>query len=130
MKLITFSVKNFRSITKTEKISLSNFSVLVGPNNEGKSNILRAIRLALIVLSRNNVINERSRLIRRNFSPNTYNWKIDYPINLQKETNPKPTELFIEMECSENEKSLFKKTIKSNLETGILPINEDVLSSL
>ena len=39
MKLVSFSVTNYRSITKAHKISLGQYTVLLGKNNEGKSNI-------------------------------------------------------------------------------------------
>jgi len=47
MKLVDFSVTNFRSITKAYKISLKNLTVLVGKNNEGKSNLLTALNIAM-----------------------------------------------------------------------------------
>lgn len=40
MRLVSFSVRRFRSITEAYKLPLGDYSVLVGPNNEGKSNIL------------------------------------------------------------------------------------------
>ena len=43
MRLISFSVQKYRSITKAEKLPLSDLTVLVGPNNEGKSNLLQAL---------------------------------------------------------------------------------------
>ena len=52
MKLVAFSVRNYRSIVEAYKLSLGNYTVLVGPNNEGKSNILKAIALSLAVLTR------------------------------------------------------------------------------
>ena len=39
MKLKKFSVTNYRSITRTSNIILQDFTVLVGKNNEGKSNL-------------------------------------------------------------------------------------------
>jgi AAA15 family ATPase/GTPase len=51
MRLGLFSVKNFRSITSAEKLPLGDFTVLVGPNNEGKSNILEALALGMQELS-------------------------------------------------------------------------------
>ena len=53
MKLTSLSVRNFRSYTNAQgepphKVSLGNgLNVLVGPNNCGKSNLLRAVALAL-----------------------------------------------------------------------------------
>ena len=43
MKLISFKIKNFRSITSEHEIAFGDYSVIVGPNNVGKSNILQAI---------------------------------------------------------------------------------------
>jgi putative ATP-dependent endonuclease of the OLD family len=50
MRLAEVSVTNFRSIGKAEKFALSDFTVLVGPNNEGKSNLLRALEIGVVYL--------------------------------------------------------------------------------
>ena len=50
MKLVEFSVSNYRSITSAHKIKLQNFTVLVGKNNEGKSNLLTAMNVAMKAL--------------------------------------------------------------------------------
>ena len=50
MKLSDFSVINYRSITTARKIHTNNMTVLVGKNNEGKSNILRALTLAMDIM--------------------------------------------------------------------------------
>lgn len=47
MELVNFSVTNFRSITKAHKVSVSDTTVLIGRNNEGKSNLLRALDVAM-----------------------------------------------------------------------------------
>lgn len=61
-------------------------TVLVGKNNEGKSNILRALTLAMDVMK--SYARDPRAL---NFSPrylqNRYNWERDYPLSLQ-ERNP------------------------------------------
>ena len=51
MKLTSFSVENFRSITKANKIEVGQSTILVGPNNEGKSNILRGLTVAFNVIA-------------------------------------------------------------------------------
>ena len=51
MKLIAFSVRNYRSIVEAYKLLLESHTVLVGPNNEGKSNIVKAIALNPEVLT-------------------------------------------------------------------------------
>ncbi|WP_411686751.1 AAA family ATPase [Acinetobacter indicus] len=47
MKLTKFTIKNFRSITDGSEIHFGNYSVLVGKNNEGKTTVLMALRLAM-----------------------------------------------------------------------------------
>jgi predicted ATPase len=44
MKLTRFSVKNFRSLESVELTGLSQFNVLIGKNNSGKSSCFAAIR--------------------------------------------------------------------------------------
>jgi predicted ATPase len=51
MRLVSFSVENYRSITKARRIPLAASTVLIGPNNEGKSNILRALSVAMLTLT-------------------------------------------------------------------------------
>ena len=52
MRLISFSVReNYRSITKAKRIDLGGSTVLVGPNNKGKSNLVRGLVLAIQVLA-------------------------------------------------------------------------------
>lgn len=50
MRLINFSVTNFRSVTRAHRIALSNLTILIGRNNEGKSNLLRALDVAMTLL--------------------------------------------------------------------------------
>lgn len=86
MKLSSFSVVNYRSITTARKIQTRDMTVLVGKNNEGKSNILRALTLAMDIMK---LYADEPRAL--NFSPrylrNRYNWERDYPMSLQ-ERNP------------------------------------------
>ncbi|WP_019384717.1 AAA family ATPase [Acinetobacter venetianus] len=50
MKLIKFDIQNFRNITNDNEINFKNYSVLVGRNNEGKTTVLMALRLAMDTL--------------------------------------------------------------------------------
>lgn len=82
MRLSSFSVNNYRSITTAREIQTHNMTVLVGKNNEGKSNILRALSLAMDIMK---LYADDPRTL--NFSPRfyrgRYNWERDYPISLQ-----------------------------------------------
>ena len=82
MKLSSFSVLNYRSITTARKIQTHNMTVLVGKNNEGKSNILRALKLAMDIMrlyaEEPRTLNFVHRYLRREYS-----WHRDYPLSLQ-----------------------------------------------
>lgn len=51
MKLHSFSVQNFRSITQANKIPFEDITILLGKNNEGKSNMLRALKICMNILN-------------------------------------------------------------------------------
>ena len=97
MRLKSFSVKKFRSITRTERIILGPCTVLVGPNNEGKSNILRALVLGMRILTRERYVTTlgRRRVVYYRIG-DYYNWERDYPINLQERQKDGKTELILE----------------------------------
>ena len=50
MKLAEFEITNYRNITHPVKIRLGQYNVIIGKNNEGKSNILRALDCAMNIL--------------------------------------------------------------------------------
>jgi AAA15 family ATPase/GTPase len=47
MRLTYFTVSNYRSITTAYKLELKGVTVLIGKNNEGKSNLINALNLAM-----------------------------------------------------------------------------------
>ena len=88
MRLLSFSVVNYRSITNARKIQTSNMTVLVGKNNEGKSNILRALTLAMDIMKMYYSDPRSLRLPATYLKRRTgYVWERDYPLSLQ-ERNP------------------------------------------
>lgn len=122
MKLIAFSVRNYRSILKAYKLSLGNYTVLVGPNNEGKSNILKAIALSLELLSRGHI----GRIGRRmgvRYSKTAfrfdYDWKRDFPVSLQEKKPDGRSEFSLEFEFTELDFDCFRKAIGTNLNTNL-----------
>lgn len=125
MELVNFSVTNFRSITKAHKVPVSNSTVLIGRNNEGKSNLLRALDVAMTSLQRHATDREFFRrgvhyASRRD--EKTYFWERDFPINLQGRKSGTQTIIRLEFQLNTQEISEFKETTKSNL-NGILPIS-------
>ena len=87
MKLSDFSVVNYRSITTARKIHTNQMTVLVGKNNEGKSNILRALALAMDLMKIYCRDTRPFYLASRDYLRRNYLWTRDYPLSLQ-EKNP------------------------------------------
>ena len=122
MRLVNFSVTNFRSITQAYKIPFSNLTVLIGKNNEGKSNMLKALNISMNILEYH--ANQRSMRYGGGYSSrnndNYYKWERDFPISLQDKKNT--TSIFrLEFELDSINIQEFKEQIKSNL-NGTLPI--------
>ena len=129
MRLELFSVKNFRSISKAEKLPLGEFTVLLGPNNEGKSNILQAMVIGMQELSLARIrsanvdprIGARARARRGQRAEGGYFWERDFPQSLQ-ETSPEgKTTMHFDFRLTEEEINEFHKAVGSRL-NGALPI--------
>jgi len=123
MKLTSFAVQNYRSITQTRKLSIGDFTVLIGPNNEGKSNILRAIVTVLgIVAGLSEITIYRGRLARLGpYSRRPYDWDRDFPISLQRK-HPNGESVFnLVFKLTAGEVNEFWEGVKSNID-GILPV--------
>jgi putative ATP-dependent endonuclease of the OLD family len=52
MELVDFSVRNYRSITKAYRLQIRQSTILIAPNNEGKSTISRSLVMSLEFVSR------------------------------------------------------------------------------
>jgi len=123
MKLIGFSAKNYRSISAAYKLPLTDYTVIVGPNNEGKSNILKGLGLALTLLTGQK--HQRFRRLglmsfsNRGIDRFDYEWERDYPINLQTKEPDGRSEFTCEFELSNSELEEFKLKTKINLSTSL-----------
>lgn len=124
MKLLNFSVSNYRSITQAHKVSLSETTVLIGKNNEGKSNFLKALDVAMTTLQQHAHIGRRGLLpstrIRRRDDSDFY-WERDFPVTLQSRKGPTQTVFRLEFSLEEGDIELFRKEVGSSL-NGSLPI--------
>lgn len=128
MQLVSFSVQNFRSITKAHKLLLGGSTILIGPNNEGKSNLLRAMVTGLKLLR---LPKERpdwsatERAINAQSRRQIYDWERDFPIPLQG-TKPDGESVFLlEFELSSDEVETFRTEIRSQI-NGTLPIEVSI----
>lgn len=121
MKLESISVSRYRSISSAKKIRLDQSTVLIGPNNEGKSNILRGLVLAMTVLTRGRQRVRIGRRFRTTYNLRGYNWNMDFPISLQKKSPNGETEIILDFRLEDGEHEEFKNEIKSNI-SGNLPL--------
>jgi hypothetical protein len=122
MRLVSFTVENYRSITSAHRIALDKAVVLIGPNNEGKSNILRALVAAMNVLTEGRLLGVVAAPRPRGFTHRRYYaWENDYPVHLQ-ESNPEgESVVLLEFELTTEEIGEFRSQIGSAL-NGTLPI--------
>lgn len=118
MKLTGLSITNFRSIKKAQNIKLSDTTVLIGKNNEGKSNFLAALAICL-----NNFIygNRPLRYGKDDISgAYRYSWQRDFPVSLQTPKNEnKYTVITIELSFSDKDRKLCKRNLKITLPPSI-----------
>lgn len=125
MELVHFTVQNYRSITKAYKLPIDRSTILVGPNNEGKSNILKALVAAMRVLTEGTREGTAGRG-RRSYgvllpSRSIYDWDQDFPVEQQKQKPSGESILIPEFLLDEEEINDFQQEIKSNL-NGTLPL--------
>lgn len=119
MRLVSFSVTNFRSITDAHKIPIGDSTVLIGKNNEGKSNVLRALSIAMRALTSHANDEPLGAYERRDLQ--SYSWRRDFPISLQMRKRNLESIFRLEFSLTDAEIEEFRQRIKSNL-NGTLPI--------
>lgn len=128
MQLVTFSVQDYRSITTANRVEVGQTTVLVGPNNEGKSNVLRALVAAMEILKtggRQMNVQGIKVLLPLTIRGGFYNWEEDFPIRLQ-DSKPNGVSIFkLEFQLDEQEVSDFWQEVNSSL-NGNLPIQLEV----
>jgi predicted ATP-dependent endonuclease of OLD family len=124
MRLENVSIKNYRSISKAVNLPISDLTTLVGANNEGKSNFLRAIALSLSILSKGRTrIQNRARTSRYYYGDVAtnidYKWNRDFPIAIQEKTPDGRSEFILEFQLNDQDYHDFKVTVGSNLQTNL-----------
>jgi predicted ATPase len=117
MRLISFSVSNFRSITGRHRIAVGNSTVFIGKNNEGKSNLLRALSIAMKALK----AHARDPIRFESRDAQGYSWRRDFPISMQEQKGRNESIFRLEFSLDGVEVMEFREEIKSAL-NGTLPI--------
>jgi len=120
VQLVQFSATNYRSITSAHRIKFSNVTVLIGRNNEGKSNLLRALEVAMTLLKQH-AATTPGRNRRAYMGDAAYLWRRDFPVQLQDRRTATQTILKLEFLLDEEECRQFKEEIGSNF-NGSLPL--------
>jgi putative ATP-dependent endonuclease of OLD family len=125
MQVVEFSLQRYRSIQKAEKIQLGDLTVLIGPNNEGKSNILRGLVTSMRLLAKTpgstRTRQQGIRSLKFYVEKDDYNWARDFPVGLQDSKPDGKTVFDITFGLSADEQIEFQKEVKSKL-NGTLPI--------
>ena len=114
MKIVSFTVKNYRSIVEAHKIILDNYNVMLGKNNEGKSNILRALSVCLSCI---NDYRHFKYMAYRDYKiyNKTYDWENDFPINLRNRKNGRKSIFELELYLDEKELSNFNNNLRTRI---------------
>jgi len=128
VQIKSFTVKNYRSIVGAKSIPIGPTTILVGPNNEGKSNLLRALATALRILTelmtREGPASFSTRIVRP-YLRGIYSYDQDFPLKLQDEEKTGRTTLTLEFQLDDKEIEDFRRIIESSL-NGLLPIKIEV----
>jgi hypothetical protein len=134
MRLTSFTVRDYRSIRRSERLPIrENLTVLIGPNNEGKSNMLSALATSLRILQRQEqygperVRSTRSALfsLHSQYRDRDYIWERDYPIGKQ-EDNPEGKSVFgLDFALTDSELTEFRTEVGGKL-NGSLPVRLEV----
>lgn len=127
MEIISFSVRNYRSITDAKKIDFKKYTVLIGKNNEGKSNVLKALSCCM------NLINQprefKMMLKRKNnyYRDNAYyDWERDFPITYQSRKKGLKTIFKIEFLLTQEELIEFKDITKTRINSRDLTLQIEI----
>jgi hypothetical protein len=123
VRLVSFSLQRYRSIIKAENLRFGDLTILIGPNNEGKSNILHGLVAGMRVLeraARTPVERGRLRATAASFADD-YEWDRDFPLQLREKMPDGATLFDFEFEFTPAELADFKKEVGSQL-TKSLPI--------
>ena len=130
MKLTSISVQNYRSIDATPELKIQErLTVILGPNNEGKSNLLRSIILAMECLK---AIRTQPKVKAVDASEvycrllaTAYDWETDFPVALQGTAPDGETILTLRFALSEHECTLFQDACELKI-NGELPLEISV----
>lgn len=105
MRLVSFSVEKYRSILEAKRLDVSENTVLLGPNNEGKSNLVRGLVLGMQAITGGNMILSDGRVVLRALSRlrGHYSWNRDFPIQLREKNSDGETVVGLDFDMEKDE---------------------------
>jgi energy-coupling factor transporter ATP-binding protein EcfA2 len=141
MRLEEVSVANYRSIANKTTFHVHDLTTLIGPNNEGKSNLLRALALGMRIirswsqlpedLAQSGELSGQRVTLIYGVNPRIergdpdvdlpFNWQQDYPLSKQSSRSTRPTEIRMKFVLDETEREEFKAQTGLQI-NGDLPI--------
>ena len=140
MRLIRFSVERYRSIIQESTLEIGDKTVIIGPNNEGKSNVLRALVVALRVLE---AFSTRPHMITNSLSSYyifhylkrrrdiSFDWEKDYPHSLlygdTGEKNKKPIVFSMDFRLTDKEQTEFLAETSIKKVSEVLSVSISIL---
>lgn len=116
MKLTSFKIYRYRSILESE-IHFPQYTVLLGKNNEGKSNIARALNCAMSLLESHSRGMTHPRMLQ-----DIYNWDTDFPVQLKDTVKNQTTSFRLVFKLDSEELKDFQHEVGSTI-NGIIPIS-------
>ena len=120
MKLTYFSIQDYRSITKAELEGLQSSTILIGPNNEGKSNVLQGLNACLTLLRTESPMQVGGKLKLR-YGRESFDWATDYPVRKQLSNKMGESVFELHFQLSDAEQGAFHDATGSKL-NNVLPI--------
>lgn len=118
MKLTYLSIQDYRSIEKAELKNLGRSAILIGPNNEGKSNILHGLNACLKLLRSREAFHTREGIY-GGHSTNGYSWLQDYPIQKQMKCPSGTSNFELHFELTDSDKKKFADIACINIKKAL-----------
>ncbi|AMT70087.1 ATP-dependent nuclease [Mycobacteroides immunogenum] len=124
MKISGIAIQKYRSIKRSPRLDLGDLTVLIGPNNEGKSNVLRALAVSMRIIRTYGFPSGNARAARAATRPlprSLYDWSDDFPKDLQEKTPDGNSIIDLWFDLDPEEQTQFYARVGSKLKTE-LPI--------